>query len=80
MYILTSSFPCNLKYAEAIPISKKGDTFNKPNYIPVSILPSISKIFEEILIDQMSLYFEHKFSHDISGFSKCTISWFEICL
>ena len=34
------------KYAEVAPIHKKGDTLDKRNYRPVSVLPIMSKIFE----------------------------------
>ena len=49
-------FPCDLKYANVTPTYKKDDCTNKENYRPISILPSISKIFERILSHQMISY------------------------
>ena len=38
-------FPFELKISGVIPVYKSGDTSNKKNYIPISILPSLSKVF-----------------------------------
>ena len=46
-------FPSNLKLADIAPIFKKIDRVYKKNYRPVSILPTISKVFERILKNQM---------------------------
>ena len=45
-------FPNNLKMADIIPGYKKDDKTNKENYSPISILPSVSKIFERIVYNQ----------------------------
>ena len=50
------TFPKDLKYANVAPVFKKGDSTNKENYRPISILPSISKIFERIMFQQISSY------------------------
>ena len=42
----------------------------KSNYRPVSILSCLSKIFEKILITQLSEYFDDIFSPHMSGFRK----------
>ena len=42
----------------------------KSNYRPVSILPCLSKIFEKILITQLSEFFDDIFSPHMSGFKK----------
>ena len=47
MCFSSGTFPCNLKCADVCPIFKKGDTMEISNYRPVSILPSVSKIFEK---------------------------------
>ena len=54
-----SDFPDPLKMADITPIHKKDETTLKDNYRPVSILHSISKIFEKDMYDQISLYFEN---------------------
>lgn len=63
-------FPANAKKAEVIPIYKKKDNLDKANYRPVSVLSSLSKLFETIIVDQLSRYFNDIFSSDMSGFRK----------
>ena len=45
--ITTSIFPSSLKQAIITPVFKRGDKNLKENYRPVSILPNLSKIFED---------------------------------
>jgi hypothetical protein len=69
--ITTSCFPDMLKQAEVTPIFKNNkDVMDKRSYRPVSILNVISKVFEKVLIDQLSSYFEPIFSPHMSGFRK----------
>ena len=49
-------FPNNMKCAELNPVFKKDDNLNKENYRPVSVLTSISKVFESVLNDQLNVY------------------------
>ena len=46
--LITGNFPDNLKLADITPVFQKKDSVNKENYRPVSVLPSISKIFEKL--------------------------------
>ena len=66
-----SSFPNSLKKADIIPVHKKEDKFNVSNYRPNSILPSISKVFEKMLYDQIIMFAEKFFSNKLCGFRKC---------
>jgi hypothetical protein len=50
--IKTSVFPTRLKEAQVVPLHKKNDPLDKKNYRPVSILPTISKVYEMVLSDQ----------------------------
>ena len=68
--IKSGSFPKALKRADVSPILKKGDNMNVANYRPISILPSVSKLFEKEMTIQMSNYFEGIFSQYLSGFRK----------
>ena len=65
-------FPDTLKCAEVTPVHKKDSRLNKRNYRPVSVLPSLSKVFETILVKQLSEYFENNdlLSVHMSGFRK----------
>ena len=56
---LNSQFPNRLKLADITPTHKKEETILKGNYRAVSILPSISKIFERDMEEQISLYVEN---------------------
>ena len=58
----TGIFPDSLKVAKVIPLYKKGDKAILGNYRPISILPSISKIFERIIFNQIN---DHFTSHDL---------------
>ena len=51
-------FPEKLKIAKITPIFKKNENFLFENYRPISLLPSISKIFERIIFNQLHNYFE----------------------
>ena len=52
------TFPEELKSAEVTPLFKKADPFDKVNYRPVSLLSHVSKLFERIIFNQVSTYFE----------------------
>ena len=58
--IKQNKFPNELKIADITPIFKKDDPLDKTNYRPISILPTVSKIFERILFNQLQL-FSNKF-------------------
>ena len=51
-------------------LHKRGRNDNKENYRPVSILPTLSKIFEGILCGQMSRFFDNFLSEQQCSFRK----------
>ena len=51
--ISTGVFPHALKLAKVTPIHKSGDLINKVNFRPVSVLISLSKLFERIIYTQL---------------------------
>ena len=61
-------FPESLKLAQVTPIYKKDDTFIEKNYRPVSILPSLSKLYERIISDQLTYHFEKIFNPFLAAF------------
>ena len=52
-------FPDSLKIAKIIPIYKKGDINSITNYRPISLLPTLSKVFERVIYNQLCTYFDH---------------------
>ena len=56
----TGIFPEKLKVAKVIPLFKKADPTITNNYRPISLLAAMSKIFEKIMGNQLSSYFESK--------------------
>jgi hypothetical protein len=50
-------FPDKLKLAKIIPIHKKDDVHLLENYRPISVLPSLSKVVETVVFEQMFTYF-----------------------
>ena len=63
-----SEFPSQLKLADIVPIHKKAETTIKSNYRPISLLPTVSKLFEKIMFSQINTFFQDKFSPILCGF------------
>ena len=64
--ITNSHFPDKLKLAEISPLQKDSDVMNKTKYGPISILPSISKIYERIMQSQLAKFIEdHLYIHNV---------------
>ena len=66
--LFSNEFPKYLKKADITPVFKKDEKFLKTNYRPVSILPTVSKIYERCLYDQINEYFQSLFSKLQCGF------------
>ena len=56
--LFSSNFSSNLKVADILPTHKKKDKSDIENYRPISILPTLSKIYERCMDDQMYKYFD----------------------
>ena len=63
-------FPNCLKLANITPVFKPGVRISQNNYIPTSILPVFSKIFERFLSRQLSEFFDNILSIFQCGFRK----------
>ena len=59
-----------LKQWEVISIYKKLDPLEKESYIPVSLLPHVSKVFERIIYKNKNTYMEDKISDYVPGCRK----------
>ena len=58
MSIQTATVPTEWKTAKITPILKSGSPSETDNYRPISILPTLSKILEKIVHEQLSSYLE----------------------
>ena len=65
-----SSFPKSLKLADVMPIHKKDDKTDVTNYRPVSLLPTVSKLFERNMYNQIQTYIEKFLSPYLFGFRR----------
>ena len=63
-------FPNNLKLADLTPGHKNGDRQDKTKYRPISILSTMSKIYERVIYDQISIKFNDLLSIYQCGFRK----------
>ncbi len=54
--IAHSCFPDNWKHAVVSPIFKSGDRCEASNYRPISILPTLSKVAEKVVIEQLTTH------------------------
>ena len=68
--ITWGDFPSALKQAEITPGHKKNEKTVKGNYRPVSILPTVSKIYERNMYKDIDLYMQKYFSRKLCGFRK----------
>ena len=66
----TCKFPTFMKKAQVLPLFKKKDPLNKVNYRPVSVLPTISKIFERSMHDQLCTFMDEYFNPFLAAFRK----------
>ena len=48
-----NTFPDNLKKADVSPVFKIGDSHTKENFRPISVLPTLSKVFEKLMHSQL---------------------------
>ena len=68
--IRNCTFPDKLKMADISPIFKKVDSTSVTNYRPVSILPTISKIYERLIQNQLLEYIDKFLSPFMCGYRK----------
>ena len=52
-------YPDSLKISKIVPLYKKDDDTNLSNYRPISLLPSISKTFDKVILEQLSTYLDN---------------------
>ena len=65
-----SQFPDDLKYANISTLFKNDESTSKKNYRPISILPSISKIFARMMVQQVTSFVTNFLSPYVCGLEK----------
>ena len=63
-----NTFPDNLKKADVSPIFKIGDSHIKENFRPISVLSTLSKVFERLMLSQMLPFIRPSLSDLLCGF------------
>ena len=63
-------FSSALNNADIVPVYKKDDSTLVKNYRPVSLLPIISKVFERIMLNQVTAYMNEYLSPHLCGYRK----------
>ena len=67
IFVENRQFPQNLKFADLTP---KDDNTDKANYRPVSVLPSTWKLFERLMLKQITTFVVNLISQYLCGFRK----------
>ena len=65
-----NSFPQNLKLADVVPVFKKCDPTCAKNYRRISVLPTVSKVFERLMHDQITTYMDAHLREHLCGYRK----------
>ena len=79
-------FPKALKLADIIPVHKKDDPLDPMNCRPISVKPTLSKLFEKLLFRQLSKYLndnvlsQTQFGFRKSGSTKDALLYFTECV
>ena len=68
--VQNNKFPTKLKLADITPIFKKLENIFVENYRPISVLPTVSKIFERIMQEQMNDFVAKYLSPYLCGYRK----------
>ena len=66
--IATGYFPEELKLSWVKPLYKNGDSTLISNYRPISLLPSLSKVYERVIFDQLFQYMSNNNLLNISQY------------
>ena len=69
-YLSESRFPDELKSGDITALFKQNDAFDKKNYRQITVLPSVSKIFERLMYEQMYSFVERFLSPHLCGFRR----------
>ena len=64
------TFPEELKAGDITSLFKQEDAFSKKNYRPITVLPSVSKIFERLMQSKCCPLFKVSLLHSYVAFER----------
>lgn len=64
----TGQIPNDWKFANVVPVHKKGSKVSVENYRPISLTSLVMKIFEKIIRDELMIKCSHKLNSNQHGF------------
>jgi hypothetical protein len=64
------SWPTEWKKGDWVPVYKKDDHKNVKNYRPVTVLPIVDKVFEQLLSEQVTQYIEPYLNNNLTAYRK----------
>ena len=67
---INNKFPDELKLAEVTPVFKSEGKTNAKNYRPISVFPTVSKLLERIMQNQITSHIENYLSPYLCGYRK----------
>ena len=59
--LTTKCYPDSLKFAKVAPVYEGGDKDNLDNYKPISVFPTVARVFEKLIYEQTIKYFESNY-------------------
>ena len=68
--IINNKFPDSIKLSDVTSVYKRLDSSDMANYRPVSVLPLVSKVFDNIIYDQVYEFLENFLSELLCSFRK----------
>ena len=64
----SGTVPLAWKQSNVTPIYKGGDTKNPGNFRPISVVPTVAKVLEKVVADQLGLFLDsHHLLNDLQG-------------
>ena len=68
--LINGKFPITLKNANVTPVHKKDNPTDKINFRHISVLPLLSKVFEQVIYNQLGKYMDIFLNKLLCGFRK----------
>ena len=68
--IVEGKWPQSWKKGEWVPVLKRDDPRPKENYRPITVLPAVDKVFEQIVAKQLVGMFDHRLGLALSAYRK----------